>query len=261
MARTLYNPNNGRSFETELSDSVAAALCFQVQDARDKYLANSLADQFSRRRLSPAQLYWLHVLANRQLERAYQPYSVNESKIHVGDFLRLTRMFHYAQNYKPRGEDVVRRTVNLRIVFEYQPGKTLSISLASQTSRFPGQLWVGDGTYGRDSLYGRIDQQGNYHSLNSNKLLDEEALNFLRLFAQHPTQVAQEYGQKSGRCCFCGRRVQDESGDNNTQRGSSVEMGFGLVCARRYGMYHSKLTVQEKEDYVRREGSHDLLKD
>jgi hypothetical protein len=47
------------------------------------------------------------------------------------------------------------------------------------------------------------------------------------VFAQNPEQVAAQYGRMTGCCSFCDRKLKDSR---------SVEMGYGPVCAGKFGL-------------------------
>jgi len=52
----------------------------------------------------------------------------------------------------------------------------------------------------------------------------------LLLVAENPAKAAQEFAALSGRCSFCYSEITDEG---------SVEVGYGPICARRWGLPHT----------------------
>jgi len=244
---TLTNPKNGQTVETPYTDAQAFELFSQIQ-GRDRSFVQSILDASTRKPLSPGQLFWVHKLAVQHNKPAEPD---DQAVQHIGDFTRLTRMFHFAVHYRPEREEQVRKARKLRILLETPlTGTCFQLSLAGDNSKYAGQLMISDGNY-NGTWYGRINKDGN---LFPRPAITQEITDLLLLFAQNPIEVARQYGHKTGRCCFCGRKVKDEAGDAGTQKGSSVEQGFGLVCARRYGMYHTNLRPLEKEEYWAREG-------
>lgn len=254
--RTLVNPKYQTKIQTRLTDQEAVEICRNQVQGKDQSFAQSLVNNSAKYSLSPGQLFWLHKLAMDVVEswRNRHP----DEGVRVGDFGRLTRMFRYALHWLASQPDQSRRAMRLRIFFSFPvPVGDVEFSIASDRSRYKGQLMLSNGSYENNKYYGRVDQEGKYHP---GKDHFGEILEFLERFANNPERFAREYGQKTGKCCLCGRPLGDEKGDRDaqtgeiTQRGSSVEQGFGLVCARRFGFYHSHLTVAEKQEYLAREG-------
>lgn len=53
---------------------------------------------------------------------------------------------------------------------------------------------------------------------------------YLLRVARDPVKAAQEYGALMGKCSFCGLQLTDEG---------SVEVGYGPICAKHWGLPHS----------------------
>ena len=54
----------------------------------------------------------------------------------------------------------------------------------------------------------------------------------LKAFAKDPATFAAQYGKHTGKCCFCDIRLTDD------RDGSSVEVGYGPVCAKKWNLPH-----------------------
>lgn len=95
----------------------------------------------------------------------------------------------------------------------------LLLSLAGDTSRNPGAVYVKlNGEYA-----GKVTAEGVAYGLDA-------LLPTLRAIEADPAAAGAAYGALTGRCSFCGLGLTDEG---------SVEVGYGPVCAKRYGLPHS----------------------
>lgn len=262
--RTLSS-SKGKSVVTPLTDIEAMNLCAGMVYHG---LASSLAQQFSGPRgLSQHQLVWLHILANEELARQQAAQRQTTQVVapvqsptpatvtSIGGFSRLQTMFNYALKYHQNHSMKVKaeRAIQPRIFFVL-PWGSVCVKLAGQSSKWCGQLMVTETDKYGSTYYGRIDVNGHFHPSNNQ---NPNILPFLQTFAANPSQVARQYGQKTGNCCFCKRHVKDEKGDrdaqgNITNFGSSVDNGYGLVCSRRFDLYHAHMTMAEKKDYALR---------
>lgn len=109
-------------------------------------------------------------------------------------------------------------------------GHYMILSLAGPTSKNPGCIYV-KGERGSDQYFGKITPAGKFFPVGSCPASIETQL---QLFANDPEGVAAKYGKLTGRCCFCGRNLTDDR---------STEMGYGPVCAKKFGLGWGK--VQE----------------
>lgn len=224
------------SVETSLTDIEAANKCLERTDytPRDAEFARSLANKVKQDGVrSINQKVWLHIMALKE----YTP----AQTVHVGDFQGLIKLFQTALHYDQTQGRQGRKARSPKITLETPSGYVVALKTASELSRNAGMIYVtsGEGTY-----LGKIDRSGDLHKTSQD--LPQEAMDLLAEFSRSPQEVAEQYGAKTGKCCFCARHLQDEKGDAGSQRGSSVEQGYGLVCARRYGLYHTNLTGAEK---------------
>lgn len=98
----------------------------------------------------------------------------------------------------------------------------LRLARAGDHSRNPGSVYV----YRRNEYVGRVDAQGTFFPYG---VMDRDgrAREALRAFGSDPLRAAAAHGHATGACCFCRRTLTDPR---------SVTMGYGPVCAERYGL-------------------------
>lgn len=101
--------------------------------------------------------------------------------------------------------------------------RTLVLSLAGSTSKYPGSVQVKvDGEW-----IGRVEPDGNVAGpLSRNATMVQT----LAIIAGDPAQAAKAYGAVTGACSFCRRELTDAG---------SVEVGYGPICADKYGLPHT----------------------
>lgn len=96
---------------------------------------------------------------------------------------------------------------------------------APSSSRNAGSYYVKASSGTRTGIYcGRIDPSGAFMPTDDCPLDVSMAL---REFNDNPLRVATAYGHATSHCCFCGRPLTDAR---------SVAMGYGPVCAERFGL-------------------------
>jgi hypothetical protein len=101
-------------------------------------------------------------------------------------------------------------------------GTEIAVSRAGEKSKYPGatQVYLGGAWVGRIGLDGVI----------AGRLAkDKRTLAALAAIAADPAAAATAYGMLTGRCCFCMLGLTDAG---------SVEVGYGAVCAKRFGLPH-----------------------
>jgi Family of unknown function (DUF6011) len=105
-------------------------------------------------------------------------------------------------------------------------GQTIRLSVAGDQSKVPGSIQVKlDGEW-----IGRVEPDGTVvgRNLAGSALL----LDTLATIAADPAAAAKAYGKASGFCSFCSTQLSDD------REGSSVDVGYGPTCAKRYGLPH-----------------------
>lgn len=101
-------------------------------------------------------------------------------------------------------------------------GAEMRISLAGARSKAPGSINVLIG----DEWIGRVEPDGTMRG--ALKTRDDVQATLARIAAD-PVTCAKEYGALMGRCSFCNLQLTDAG---------SVEVGYGPVCAKHYGLPH-----------------------
>ena len=183
--------------------------------ADDRRFADSLIRQFNQRgSLSDKQMFWVRKLADR-VERPEQHTCCEKKTANVGDFAGVYALFAKAMQHLKYPK--IRLQTNDR--------KPVVLNVAGAKSRYAGQVNVTDGgSWGDNTWYGRIDQEGEWTVSNA---ADNDVADVLRRLADDPAAVASEYGRLTGHCCFCNTELSDER---------STEVGYGPICAKHYGL-------------------------
>jgi hypothetical protein len=168
--------------------------------------------------LSEKMGHWVSVL----LDRAAAP---RKELASVGDLSGINALFAAA---KASGL----KAPKLRLA------SSVTLSLAGESSVNAGQIYakVGGGTY-----VGKIDAAGVFRSGRDVLASDAAAVvAVVSAFACDPVSAAAQYGKDHGSCCFCGKDLTDQ------KSGGSVEMGYGPVCAKKFGLVHGASAVAQK---------------
>src|SRR5262245_1509623 len=180
--------------------------------AHDRDFADSLLNQAKHRALSERQRMFVDRLVKKakgEDERA---------TVDVGDLSETIKLFDKA------GEKLSAPKVLITV-----DGKRVRLSVAGERSAMPGAINVADvGPFGVADWYGRISRDGKFSPARAAANLPglPEAL---KRFAAEPAKVASEHGKLTGSCSFCNRPLKDAK---------SLELGYGPVCAVRYGLPH-----------------------
>jgi len=106
-----------------------------------------------------------------------------------------------------------------RVRFAAPGAGELALSLAPLTGKNPGAVYVKL----RGEYAGKVTADGAAHGLTS------ELVDALRTIAADPAAAGAAYGRLTGQCSFCTQGLTDEG---------SIEVGYGPVCAKRYGLPH-----------------------
>ncbi len=213
----------GRTVTTTMDDAEAMDLCGRLPawHGRRDFVA-SLREQLHRRgSLSTSQWAWVHLIAQEQLGRELggdeEPTEANPLPAsRRADLSAIISMFDKS------AENGLKRP---RIVFTDLPCGEVRFTRTSR-GREPGSV----GVEVRGEYAGRISRDGTWASRGRHEGLDA----FMADFAADPWAVAARHGKKSGRCCFCARKLTD------AKEKGSIEMGYGPICAAKYGKPHGK---------------------
>jgi hypothetical protein len=98
----------------------------------------------------------------------------------------------------------------------------VNLSLAGRESRNPGYLYVKVG----ETYAGKVAPDGAWNSTREAPAGLAAALSDL---GDNLAERASAFGRETGTCCFCSRELTDPD---------SVSVGYGPVCATRYGLQH-----------------------
>lgn len=121
-----------------------------------------------------------------------------------------------------------------KITMETTEGSVVALRLVRK-GRNAGCVNVSNGEKRWSSTnvwYGRLRPEGQWE-LNGDVAPDVLAL--LEAMSADPMTVAMEYGMRSGNCCFCTKGLTTEK---------STVLGYGPVCARRYGLPHDQSAMR-----------------
>ena len=102
-------------------------------------------------------------------------------------------------------------------------GGEMLLSLAGATSKFPGSVQVKI----ERNWVGRVNTDGTVAGPMTSR---KDILSTLDRIAENPAAAAKAYGALMCSCSFCGKALTDEG---------SVEVGYGPICARHFGLPHS----------------------
>lgn len=179
---------------------------------RDRSFAGDLVRQFNERgRLSMKQWEWVDRLTRRAGT------DCAEETARVENLSPLVDMFDRA------GAKL--RYPKIKLSSETSFGAPLELGRAGEKARFPGSVNVTNGgPFGSSIFYGRVGRDGTFvPSRDCPKALVE----FLAELSRDAADVVGSYGRKTGGCAMCSRPLTDPR---------SVEVGYGPVCADRFGL-------------------------
>lgn len=194
-------------------------------DPSDQRFAYSLLG--SKKALSSKQQHWLGVLADRALAALAGPAADTSPADEVPNVAGIVALLSNAKLKHPA------------VLFRAE-GQDIRLSIAGDRSSNPGSINVTspDKGFRARTFYGRVAPDGEWHPSRRDTGVSTDAiLAALRAFAADPAKVAAEYGHLTGVCCFCATDLTNPA---------SIEVGYGPICAKRYGLPHSySHTVRE----------------
>lgn len=174
---------------------------------RDKPFALNLLHSVAKYKLPTVkQEYWM----NQLYERVVNPPPKPKGEL-VGDLARIVSMFTTAKT-----------SIKFPAVrFQTTEGRQFKISPAGANSTNAGCLYVKS-----DDVYlGKITPAGEFFAARGVDVTG--VAESIKAFAENPEGAASSYGHSVGMCCFCGRGLTDSR---------SVEVGYGPICADKYGL-------------------------
>lgn len=122
--------------------------------------------------------------------------------------------------------DAAARLKHPRVVFTAD-GTDYRLNVAGPMARIPGSINVtSTGAFEDRSWFGRILPDGTFEP--NGRLPESAAVGAaLQCFDADPVKASREYGQRTGRCCYCTLELTDKR---------SVTVGYGPICAEKYGL-------------------------
>lgn len=200
--------SKGVTVETPLTDLHALNICSTLPDK----FPRDLAEKAKQGPLTESQLVWVHKLAIEHLQKKL------EIKLEVGGKV-LTEIFRLLNR---AGEKL--KLPAIRLANSTEIGE-IKLYKAGVRSKYPGsiQVKVNDTWAGRIEELPLIDSAQFVQAFGCPNWVEKALLDF----ANDPVKVASDYGKLTGRCCFCGRGLDDER---------STAAGYGPVCAKHYGL-------------------------
>jgi hypothetical protein len=206
---------------------LALQIALPLLAEKDKVFANSLIGYFEKHQaLSDKQLYWVAKLAasTQTVPQSSVPtqLSTPDFVLPVGDFAGVVALLAKAKEH-----------LKYPKITLLQPhvGKVV-VSLYGPKSKYYGCVDVsGDGQYPNRVWFGRVSPEGQFVPKNGLDSTVTEALQtLLQDLSADPATVAAKHGKLTGHCCFCNKVL----GLGEDKR--SVTVGYGPVCAGRYGL-------------------------
>jgi hypothetical protein len=167
-------------------------------------------------------VFWLHKLATDGAKRSGANAIVAAGKY---DLAGLLNILNTAKSNGLKHPAVTLTTPK---------GVEVKLAVAGDRSRYTGAVMVASSSYG-GPYYGRIMPEGG--EFFPGKDFTPEIGTLLDRMAADPKGTAQAQGHLTGRCCFC-RKVLDDA--------KSTALGYGPVCAKKFGLEHSKAAVAKK---------------
>lgn len=184
---------------------------FQNLNDRDMTFAFDLVGTYDRRgSVSEKQAVWLVRLAERATGK--QPEAAS-----VGNMSGVYALFEAAKASGLKYPKIVAMS----------PVGEIKLSVAGPNAKAPGTINVVEAgaAFGEAKWYGRVHQDGTFEGRSA----PAELVDYLKAFAANPAEQAALHGKRTGNCCFCGHTLVEQG---------SVEVGFGPICASRFGLAH-----------------------
>jgi hypothetical protein len=169
-------------------------------------------------RLSDRQFFWVDKL----IKRATAPAPTTQTLA-----VSVARVFELFATARAQGLKYP------KIRLQAPDGGPVVFAQSGAKSKFEGQVQVTDGQrFGSNRYFGRIDKDG---VLYEGRDLDADVRELITNLAADPEGVASIHGHRTGECCFCRTALTDAR---------SVEVGFGPVCAKKFGLSWGKAAVK-----------------
>jgi hypothetical protein len=171
---------------------------------------DSMMSQFeSKGRLSPKQVTWAIKLSKEAAQKAIdaQDTEMQMSEMEDAPYPAVVAFMKKADMKKARMTFTVGRL-------------TTTLSLAPAHGKNPDHIYVkcNDQYVGKITPVGHLVARDGYYKMGAQAILDD-------MVAKGVETYVLSYGQKSGNCCLCSRKLTDDR---------SLVAGVGPICAKRY---------------------------
>lgn len=228
----LINPKNGEEFTSRFPNHVAAHAALLARLVAGEFdgsrFAQDIADATTVKggacAGSKGQLYWLHKLAHEGPTRREPPKAIAKA-----DLTPIKAMLNTAKASGLKWPAITLTT---------DGGLEFKLTLAGEASRNPGAVYIQSGGRG-GRYYGKVTPEG---SLFAGKDYVPDVGVLLTQLAADPLGFAAAHGKSHGYCCFCHHKL--------TREDSSVQLGYGPTCAKRFGLAHGKAAAKRKRSKV-----------
>ena len=190
---------------------------------KDQGFAQSLCGHYQKwgERLSSGRVQWLKILAKR-LEDGPRELETHE----IGTFAPLAELLGRPRKLKyPAIVITLPETGQVKFYISKGGKYPGAVNIIHITAADGSPVY---GQFGRGKWLGRVTKDGVLTAGPSG--VPEDVIEAARKVCQDPAAALGEYGRESGRCCMCNHSLSDDAD------GKSIEMGYGPVCAKNYGL-------------------------
>lgn len=182
---------------------------------RDRRFAGDLVAQWDERKyLSDRQWPWVDTLTQRAAELDAKPQPVLQRGLD-----KVVAMM-----------DKAAQRLQFPTVRFMVDGLELKLTRNGAQSKAPGAVAVcsGRGGFGDRTYFGRVDRDGTWQPSAAGAKV-EGLYEALLAMDENMAAVAKQYGKLLGSCCFCATELTNDG---------SIQVGYGPICAGRYGLPH-----------------------
>jgi hypothetical protein len=117
----------------------------------------------------------------------------------------------------------------VKITLQDSTAQKVVFKKAGEFSKYAGHILITDGgKYGQNKFFGTISSDGR---VVPTRYMTDTIKDLIKEFSLNPEAVAAASGKLTGSCCFCSKPLDDER---------SLEVGYGPICAKHYGLAWGK---------------------
>ena len=215
MVKFEVYDKNGKKHEVEsiISDEQAVEILKQRAQGGDSFASSLVEKSRDRFGWEPRFQAWGHIIAMREMQRREERLPKKTGALGFAKVVGLM-------------DNAVKNGIEFpRVQMETHDGITVVLHRAGDRSRVAGQVSVcGEGKFATRAYYGKVTREGEW--VRSSDCTDSiEAL--VREIANDPAKIGGFIGRRTGVCCFCRRSLESAA---------SVKVGYGPICADRFGL-------------------------